>query len=177
MDGMVSKAIKCTPKESPMSNEIINNQRFPRGVCMSSSQRKASQNNKAINKEAIAYTSASTALAQKLSEKVKASEPTIELPKTTMALFLSNSVYDDIIFLNNIEDDQNINNMVKALENTEVMLTIKAMFSLLKANMEKNAPIIWNKGAPGGCPTSNLAAVEMYSPQSQKLMVGSTVNE
>ena len=89
---MVSKAMKCTPKESPINREINNNQRFPHGVCMSSSQRKANQTNKAINKEAMAYTSASTALAQKLSEKVKASEPTIELPKTTMALFLSNSV-------------------------------------------------------------------------------------
>ncbi len=32
------------------------------------------------------------------------------------------------------------------------------------------------KGAPGGCPTSNLYAEAMNSPQSQKLAVGSTVS-
>ena len=31
------------------------------------------------------------------------------------------------------------------------------------------------KGAPGGCPTSNLNAVVMNSGQSQKLAVGSIV--
>ena len=41
-----------------------------------------------------------------------------------------------------MEDDQNINNMVKALENTEVMFTINAMCSLSIANIAKNAPII-----------------------------------
>lgn len=45
------------------------------------------KNNKAINKVAIAYTSASTALNQKLSEKVKANEPIKELPSITIALF------------------------------------------------------------------------------------------
>ena len=66
--------------------------------------------------------------------------------------------------------------MVKALEKTEVMFTINAIWYLSVANMEKKAPIIWNKGAPGGWPTSSFAAVEMYSPQSQKLIVGSTVS-
>ena len=65
--------------------------------------------------------------------------------------------------------------MVKALDTTDVILTIKAMCSLSMANMAKNAPIIWNKGAPGGWPTSSFAAVAIYSPQSQKLIVGSTV--
>ena len=69
-----------------------------------------------------------------------------------------------------------MNNIVNALENTESIFTIKATVSLEVANMEKNAPKIWYKGAPGGWPTSSLAAVEMYSPQSQKLIVGSTVS-
>ncbi len=51
---MVNKAIKCTPNESPTTNEIINNHLFPLGVSMSCSQRSPNQNNKAINKEAIA---------------------------------------------------------------------------------------------------------------------------
>ena len=46
----------------------------------------------AINKDAMAYTSASTALDQKLSENVNAKEPTNELPRITTALFLSISV-------------------------------------------------------------------------------------
>ena len=36
---------------------------------------------------------------------------------------------------------------------------------------------MWYNGAPGGWTTSKLAEVAMYSPQSQKLNVGSTVNE
>jgi hypothetical protein len=33
-----------------------------------------------------------------------------------------------------------------------------------------------NKGAPGGWPTCNLKALEINSPQSHKLTVGSIVN-
>ena len=65
--------------------------------------------------------------------------------------------------------------IVNALENTDIILTIRAIFVTSVANIAKKAPIIWYKGAPGGWPTSNLAAVAIYSPQSQKLMVGSTV--
>ena len=54
--------------------------------------------------------------------------------------------------------------------------TIKAIFSGPLANSAKKAPIIWKKGAPGGCPTCSLAEVAIYSPASQKLAVGSTVN-
>ena len=49
-----------------------------------------------------------------------------------------------------IDEDQNKNKMVKALENTDIILTIKAIFVLSEANMAKKAPIIWYKGAPGG---------------------------
>src|SRR5690554_7689649 len=38
-----------------------------------------------------------------------------------------------------------------------------------------NRPINMKKGAPGGCPTSNLYDAEINSPQSQKLVVGSRV--
>jgi hypothetical protein len=33
-----------------------------------------------------------------------------------------------------------------------------------------------NRGAPGGCPTCNLNALEINSPQSHKLTVGSMVS-
>jgi len=62
-------------------------------------------------------------------------------------------------------------------KNTDNIFTINAIVSLLVANMAKKAPKIWNNGAPGGWPTSSFAAVEIYSPQSQKLIVGSTVRE
>ena len=104
----------------------------------------------AINNDAIAYTSASTALDQKLSEKVKAKDPTKELPSTTIALLLSISVYCETIFFSNRVEDQNINKIVKALENTDNIFTIKATDSLLVANIAKKAPKIWNNGAPGG---------------------------
>jgi hypothetical protein len=67
------------------------------------------------------------------------------------------------------------NNTVKALENTEIRFTKKAVFSGEGEKEAKKAPTIWKKGAPGGCPTSNFAEVAIYSPQSQKLTVGSTV--
>ena len=52
------------------------------------------------------------------------------------------SEYCPIIFFKIIVDDQNINNIVKALENTEVIFTIKAICSLSIANIAKKAPII-----------------------------------
>ena len=64
-----------------MTNEIINNHLFPRGVSSSCSQRNPNQNSNAIKKVAIAYTSASTALYQKLSVKVKVKEAIKALPK------------------------------------------------------------------------------------------------
>ena len=70
MAGMVSNAIKCTPNDSPTTNEISNNQRSPRGSCKLSVHLMPNQNIADINSIAIAYTSASTALNQKLSEKV-----------------------------------------------------------------------------------------------------------
>ena len=60
---------------------MINNHLFPRGVSNSCSQRNPNQNNKAIKKVAIAYTSASTALYQKLSENVNVNEAIKALPK------------------------------------------------------------------------------------------------
>mgnify|MGYP006293748141 CR=1 FL=1 len=66
--------------------------------------------------------------------------------------------------------------MVKALDRAERLLTIIATFASPPAKREKNLPSIIKKGAPGGCPTMSLYAEAMYSPQSQKLTVGSTPN-
>ncbi len=88
-----------------------------------------------MNKVAIEYTSASTALNQKLSEKVKAKAPTKEAPKTAIELLLFISVKEETIFLSKIELDQNRNKMVNALEKTDIMFTIKAILSGLTANI------------------------------------------
>jgi hypothetical protein len=42
--------------------------------------------------------------------------------------------------------------MVKALEKTDIMLTINATWFLSVANIAKKAPIIWNSGAPADDP-------------------------
>ena len=62
-----------------------------------------------------------------------------------------------------------------ALEITDIKFTISAIWSGELAKIEKKAPIIWKRGAPGGWPTWSFAEVAMYSAQSQKLAVGSTV--
>ena len=55
---------------------------------------------------------------------------------------VSNSELRLQLFFNNMVDDQNINKIVKALENTDNIFTIKATVSLLAANMAKKAPKI-----------------------------------
>jgi hypothetical protein len=81
-----------------------------------------------------------------------------------------------MIFLASMVMLQNKKRIVKLLERADMVFTILAtkVWSP-KAKRLKNLPNIWNNGAPGGWPTSSLYAVAMYSPQSQKLMVGSDV--
>src|SRR5690606_15472375 len=129
---------------------MISSHLLPRGVFISCSQRSPNHSNNAINNDAIAYTSASTALNQKLSVKVKASAPTAELPITIKALLLLNSENFSTKALSIMVNDQNIKSMVNALEATDTMLTIRASLSGPDANIAKKAPTIWNNGAPGG---------------------------
>src|SRR5690606_32830417 len=125
---------------------------------------------------AMAYTSVSTALNQKLSEKTRVREPTKPEANTARALELDSGLFSGRSFRERLVMAQKVNNTAKALETMETALTMSATLEgSPKANMEKKAPIICSKGAPGGCPTCNLAEVEMYSPASQKLPVGSTV--
>ena len=74
----------------------------------------------------MAYTSASTALNQKLSENVKANEPTNPLPKTAICfpkvnsgVSLLSSIFFNAILRAKLVIDQNINKMVNALEYTD----------------------------------------------------------
>lgn len=66
--------------------------------------------------------------------------------------------------------------MVNALHRADMVLTMMATLVVSAAKSEKNLPVSMKNGFPGGCPTSSLNAVEMNSPQSQKLAVGSMVN-
>ncbi len=69
---------------------------------------------------------------------------------------------------------QNKNRMVNPLDMAERLLIANAAFCI--PNIDTiTRPSIKNKGAPGECTTSNLAAPEINSPQSQKLTVASFV--
>ena len=65
---MAKKPINWIPKVSPTTKEISTIHLFPRGSSKLSVHFKPNHSNKAIMKLAIAYTSVSTALNQKLSE-------------------------------------------------------------------------------------------------------------
>ena len=72
---------------------------------------------------------------------------------------------------------QNKNKMVNALSSADKELTIMDTLVVSAANIVKIRPVNIKKGAPGGWPTSILKAVEINSPQSQKLAVGSIVSK
>src|SRR5690606_15328591 len=109
--------------------------------------------------------------------KVYNNEPTIPLPKTAIisALVKLRLLYClKIIFFTNKVIVQNMKIMAKDDDNADILLIHTATFSG-EAKEVNNAPNSMKKGAPGGCPTSNLCAAVMYSPQSHKLTVASAV--
>ena len=116
------------------------------------------QNTKAVKKEDIAYTSASTAENQIESENVHTSPPTNPAPITAMVcpMFKTSPALTNI-FLAKCVIDQNRKSTVKAADNTLNMLTQKATCSTLSpAKRENIRPINKKNGAPGGCGTSSL---------------------
>src|SRR5690606_20633287 len=139
---MVKRAIKCTPNESPINNEIPSNHRFPFGLSISASQRSPIQNRIAMNKDDIAYTSASTALYQNVSENVKAKLATKEAPKIAFRCVSFNSENPETTLLKSSVSDQNINKIMKARDTTETILTSRAILVTSVANIEKTASII-----------------------------------
>ena len=70
IDGITSSDKIWTPKDRPTMKLIRISHLFPRGVSISLSHFNPNQNSIAIKKDDMAYTSPSTALNQKLSEKV-----------------------------------------------------------------------------------------------------------
>ena len=100
-------------------------------------------------KLAIAYTSVSVALNQKLSVVANPSAPTNPLPNRAMYFLEVHWVFGFSKSPKRVMV-QNINRIVKALENAETALTIRAICWASMANSAKNAPIICKRGAPGG---------------------------
>ena len=71
---------------------------------------------------------------------------------------------------------QNKNSIVNELHKADKILIIMAtLVTSPKAKSENIRPNNWKNGPPGGWPTWSLYADAMYSPQSQKLAVGSIV--
>ena len=70
---------------------------------------------------------------------------------------------------------QKRNRIVNAEANAERAFTHIATWAVSLAKSEKKCPRSIKNGAPGGCPTSNLCALTINSPQSQKEAVGSIV--
>ena len=90
----------------------------------------------------MAYTSPSTALNQKLSEKVYAKEPTILLPKIAMYFPSERSPLLNASFSPKLVRVQNINKIVNALANADMKLTILAISFTFDVNIAKKAPNI-----------------------------------
>ena len=169
MAGITKIVIKCTPTANPIIKEIRIIQRSERSES-SFSHFRISQNNRADIIEPIPYTSPSTAENQKESEKAKAKAPTIPLPNMAICC---ESVNSDLSSSCNNRCAkcvilQNKNNIAKALAVADIkLISIGIRVGSPKDKVDKAAPSNWKKAAPGACPTSKLAEMAMYSPQSQ----------
>ena len=73
--------------------------------------------------------------------------------------------------------DQNRKRIHVADNNADIVLTIIATCEGSLANCEKMFAVSMKNGAPGGCPTSSFAPVEINSGQSQNEAVGSIVEQ
>ena len=72
---------------------------------------------------------------------------------------------------------QNRNRMQPAESRADIMLIMRAICVASLAKSVNNLPNSMKNGAPGGCPTSIFSAVVINSGQSQKLAVGSMVEQ
>src|SRR5574344_296366 len=72
---------------------------------------------------------------------------------------------------------QNRNKMQKALIKALIVFTILATLLGSEVSCVKKLATSIKNGAPGGCPTSSLYPVVINSGQSQKLAVGSLVEQ
>ena len=123
-----------------------------------SSHLNAAQTTMAVKKEDIAYTSASTAENQKLSEKVYTKAP---INPDNKSIMLSGLVKESKVLFKIFRPMRTIvqckNKIVRALDTTDIIFTQKATrLTSPRANKENMRPINKKRGAPGGCGTCNL---------------------
>ena len=133
-------------------------QRLASASSSTSSHLNAAQTTMAVKKEDIAYTSASTAENQKLSEKVYTKAP---INPDNNRIMLSDLVNESKVLFKILRPMRTIvqckNKMVKALDTTDIIFTQKATrLTSPRANNENMRPINKKSGAPGGCGTCNL---------------------
>ena len=155
------------------------------------------QKTKAVKKEDMAYTSPSTALNQKVSEKQYAKAPTAPEAKIAIARATLRSSFlrglspllspaasgravrpshgTPIKRLAKNTMVKYSRKMVRALSTAFMAFTATAACCASTGMVKKRAKS-WNTGFPGGCPTSSLYDEAMNSPQSQKDAVGSMVD-
>src|SRR5699024_10818168 len=177
MAGIVRMLNKCTPIDNPIMKAIKTIQRSTWGCSACSSHIKAAQNIIAVKKEESAYTSPSTAENQKESVKVKANAPTTPAP--IIAIVFSEEIVSPVFTINLLAKCvmvQKRNKIVIPLDTADIKLTLlAAVCGPAPVKMMKRRANIKKKGAPGGCGTCNLKALDMNSPQSQRLAVASLV--
>ena len=133
-------------------------QRLASASSSTSSHLNAAQTTIAVKKEDIAYTSASTAENQKLSEKVYTKAP---INPDNNRMILSDLVNESKVLFKILRPIRTMvqckNKMVKALDTTDIIFTQKATrLTSPRANKENMRPINKKSGAPGGCGTCNL---------------------
>ena len=120
MEGMARNPINWIPKVSPTKKAIRMRYRLPRGFSRLSVHFRPSHNSSDIMKLAMAYTSVSTALNQKLSENVRARQPTSPLPRMAMAWALFRASSPPTSFRPRLVMVQNMKRMAKAEETPDI---------------------------------------------------------
>ena len=171
--GMVRRFSRCTPMLRPIRKVMSTIQRLAWGSSACSYHLHMAQKTRAVKKEDMAYTSPSTALNQKVSEKQYASAPTA--PEAKIAIACPGPTGDPTTTL--LAKNTMVKysrKMVRALRMAFMAFTATAACCASTGMVKKRAKS-WNTGFPGGWPTSSLYDDAMNSPQSQKDAVGSMV--
>ena len=174
--GMVRRFSRCTPILRPIRKVMSTIQRLAWGSSACSYHLHMAQKTRAVKKEDMAYTSPSTALNQKVSEKQYAKAPTAPEAKIAIACPVVSpfvSAFATLLAKNTMVKYSR--KMVRALSTAFMAFTATAACCASTGMVKKRAKS-WNTGFPGGCPTSSLYDEAMNSPQSQKDAVGSMVD-
>ena len=133
-------------------------QRLASASSSTNSHLNAAQTTIAVKKDDMAYTSASTAENQKLSENVYTNEP---INPDNNKIVLSDLVKESNVLFKILRPMRTMvqckNKIVSALDTTDIIFTQKATrLTSPRASNENMRPISKNSGAPGGWGTCNL---------------------